>query len=186
MQDNEIIELYFSRSERAILETDSKYGAYCTSVAYNILHDRRDSQEVVNDSYLKTWNTVPPVRPNSLRAYLGRIVRNLALNVYERYTAQKRRGGMQLVLDELAEVIASDECVEKYMQQKALAEALDRFLAALDESTRRIFVRRYWYMSSIKEIAKLHDLSEGAVKMRLKRTREKLKKFLEQEVGSYG
>lgn len=186
MQDDEIIELYFSRSEQAISETSSKYGGYCSSIANNILHDLSDSEEVVNDSYLRVWNTVPPKRPQSLKAYLGRIVRNLALNVLEKHSAQKRgKGSVQAALEELAEVIPSEECVEKYMREKALTELFDHFLGELDETARKIFVRRYWYMSSVKDIARYYRLSEGAVKMRLKRTRDKLKDYLEQENGDY-
>lgn len=182
MQDEEIIELYFARSERAIAETSGKYGGYCNSIALNILHDRSDSEEVVNDSYLKVWNSVPPTRPQSLKAYLGRIVRNLSLNAYEKLTSAKRgKGEVRLVLDELSEVIPSGESVEQYSEQKVLEQLLDSFLGTLEDSTRGIFVRRYWYMSSVKEIARSCKLSESAVKMRLKRTREALKKYLEQE-----
>lgn len=182
MQDSEIIELYLARSEEAVSETGSKYGVYCTSIAYSILNDRSDSEEVVNDAYLRVWNTIPPKRPQSLKAYLGRIVRNLSLNVYEKYSAQKRgKGNVRLVLEELAEVIASDEGVEKHMREKELAEIFDRFLSGLDESERIMFVRRYWYMSSIKDIARDYHISEGAAKMRLKRTRDKLKEFLRKE-----
>ncbi|SFC49668.1 RNA polymerase sigma factor [Ruminococcus albus] len=182
MQDEEIIGLYLARSENAITETSGKYGGYCNSIAMNILHDHSDSEEVVNDSYLKIWNTIPPSRPLSLKAYLGRIVRNLSLNLYEKLNSAKRgKGEVKLVLEELAEVIPSDESAEKYTEQKVLEQLLDSFLGTLDDGTRKIFVRRYWYMSSVKEIAHSYKLSESAVKMRLKRTREALKKYLEQE-----
>ncbi|SDA20179.1 RNA polymerase sigma-70 factor, ECF subfamily [Ruminococcus sp. YE71] len=182
MQDEDIIKLYFARSERAITETSGKYGGYCNSIALNILHDREDSEEVVNDSYLKVWNTVPPTRPQSLKAYLGRIVRNLALNAYEKLNSAKRgRSEVRLVLDELAEVIPSGDSTEQYLERKILEQLLDYFLGTLDDSTRRIFVRRYWYMSSIKEIAHSYKLSESAVKMKLKRTRGKLREYLIRE-----
>lgn len=182
MQDEQIIELYFARSEQAIAETSGKYGGYCNSIALNILHDQSSSEEVVNDSYLKVWNSVPPNRPNSLKAYLGRIVRNLALNLYEKLAAEKRgRGEVRLVLDELAEVIPSGDSAEQYTEQKILEQMLDHFLGTLDEMSRKVFVRRYWYMSSVKEIAGTYRLSESAVKMKLKRTREKLCEYLIKE-----
>lgn len=182
MQDNEIIELYFARSERAIAETKGKYGGYCSSIAMNILHDHSDSEEVVSDSYLKVWDTVPPTRPLSLKAYIGRIVRNLSLNIYEKYAAKKRGScETRIVLDELSEVVPSPDSTEQYLEQKLLEQLIDRFLETLDPDTRRIFVRRYWYMSTVKEIAHDNGMSESAVKMRLKRTREALKEQLIQE-----
>ncbi len=179
MQDEEIIELYFARSERAVAETSRKYGGYCNSIANNILHDRESSEEIVNDGYYKVWDTVPPTRPRSLKAYLGRIVRNLALGLYEKLSAEKRgRGEMQLVLEEFAEVIPSENSPEQYTEQRILEQMLDCFLGTLDEVTRRVFVRRYWYMSSVKEIAHTYRLSESAVKMKLKRTRDRLREYL--------
>lgn len=186
MQDNEIIELYFARSEKAISETEKKYGGYLGSIAYSILRDRSDCEEVVNDCYLKTWNSIPPARPQSLKAYIGRIVRNLSLNAFDKQSAKKRgRGSVQTVLDELSEVIPSDDCAEDRLYEHELSKLLDRFLGGLDEKTRIVFVRRYWYLNGVKDIAKACKLSEGAVKMRLKRTREKLKEFLEQEGFGY-
>ena len=182
MRDEEIIELYFARSEQAIAETRGSYGGYMNRVAMNILRDRGDSEETVNDACLKAWETIPPTRPQSLKAYLGRIVRNLSLTLYDKRRAGRRGGGeVRLALEELAEVIPSPDTPEQYLEQKQLEQLFDRFLSGLDDVSRRIFVRRYWYMSSVKEIARDFRLGESAVKMRLKRTREALKEFLTKE-----
>lgn len=182
MEEKEIIDLYWARSEQAIRETDKKYGKFCHSIAYNILSDHEDSKECVNDTYLHTWNAIPPRRPNKLSAFLGRITRNLALNRYERDTAQKRGGGQTvLALEELAECVPDPNTVERQVEDRALAELFNRFLADLPEESRKIFLRRYWQLCPVREIASFYGISESKVKMSLMRTRGKLKHFLEQE-----
>ena len=182
MEEKEIIDLYWARSETAIRETDKKYGKFCHSIAYNILFDHADSEECVNDTYLHTWNAIPPRRPNKLSAFLGRITRNLALNRYDREKAQKRGGGqLELAVEELADCLPDPNTVERQMEDKELAEALNRFLDGLPGEARKIFLRRYWQLCTVKEIAVLYGISESKVKMSLMRTRGKLRLFLEKE-----
>lgn len=182
MDEKEIIELYWVRSERAIEETARRYGRFCHSIAYNILSNREDSEECVNDTYLHTWNAIPPRRPGKLSAFVGKITRNLALKKYEAYNAAKRGGGqVPLALEELAECIPDPDCVERRMEDWMLTEALGRFLESLSPETRRIFLRRYWKLDTVNEIAREFGISESKVKMSLLRTRGKLRSYLEQE-----
>lgn len=182
MEDGQIIELFWNRSESAIVETAQKYGRYCHTIAFNILHSREDSEECVNDTYLNAWRTMPPHRPNRLSTFLGKITRNLSLKRWEGYNAEKRRAGQTaLALDELSECIPSPGSVERTVDDLALAEVFDCFLAALPQEQRRIFMRRYWYLESIKEIAGVYGFSESKVKMSLLRSREALKHVLEKE-----
>ena len=182
MEDNQIVELYWARSESAITETADKYGRYCYSIAFNILHGREDSEECVNDTYLSAWNSMPDQRPNKLRAFLGRITRNLSLKRWETYDAAKRGAGqVPLVLDELQECIPARESTEQAIDAMALAELINGFLSTTSEEKRKIFMRRYWYLSPVKEIAKDFTLSESKVKMSLLRTRNELKQYLEKE-----
>ena len=179
MEDKRIVDLYWMRAESAISETDKKYGKYCRYIAERILESEEDAREVQNDTYLQVWNTVPPERPNSLRAYLGVICRNLSLNRYEASRAQKRGGEVSLALDELSECIASRE--EQNDVNERLCELLDSFLATLPKRTRRVFLRRYWYASSISEIAKDYGMSENNVTVMLYRTRKALAQLLQKE-----
>jgi RNA polymerase sigma-70 factor (ECF subfamily) len=179
MEDKRIVDLYWMRAESAISETDKKYGKYCRYIAERILESEEDAREVQNDTYLQVWNTVPPERPNSLRAYLGAICRNLSLNRYEASHAQKRGGEVSLALDELSECIADRE--EQDDINERLCELLDSFLATLPKRTRRVFLRRYWYASSISEIAKDYGMSENNVTVMLHRTRKALADILQKE-----
>lgn len=179
MEDKRIVDLYWMRSESAISETDKKYGKYCRYIAERILESEEDAREVQNDTYLQVWNTVPPERPNSLRAYLGAICRNLSLNRYEASHAQKRGGEVSLALDELSECIADRE--EQDDINERLCGLLDSFLATLPKRTRRVFLRRYWYASSISEIAKDYGMSENNVTVLLHRTRKTLAQLLQKE-----
>jgi len=177
-----IVELFFDRSELAISETSKKYGRYCHYIAYNILRNNEDAEECVNDTYLRAWNSIPPKRPNKLQTYLGKITRNLALNMLEKLTAQKRgKGQVPLVLDELAECIPDERSSTDIVEDMYIKELLDRFLDALPAETRKIFVRRYWYMSAVKEIAREYNLTESKVTVTLFRTRKKLKEYLEEK-----
>lgn len=182
MEDNQIVDLYWARSEEAITETDKKYGRYCHYIAYQILSNDGDAEEIVNDTYLKTWNTVPPNRPDPLKAYVGMISNQLALNRYDQKTAEKRGGGkMPLIYHELDECIADVNESEDMAENFALRDALNRFIWSLPKKTRNIFVRRYWYASSMAEIAEEFDMKENAVAMLMFRTRQKLKDFLAKE-----
>lgn len=182
MDDKQIIDLYWSRSETAITETAKKYGRFCHSIAYNILASHEDSEECVNDTYLNAWNAIPPKRPLWLSAFLGKITRNLALKKYEKDTAAKRGGGqVALALEELAECIPVPGSLEKTVEDRILTDKLNAFLAQLAPETRSIFLRRYWQLCSVQEIAETLAVSESKVKMSLMRTRGKLRNFLEQE-----
>ena len=180
MNDNEILDLYFARSESAIAETDAKYGDYLMAIAYRILHSAGDAEEVVNDTYLKTWQTIPPKRPEALKPYVGMISRHLAFDVYEEQHTQKR-GQIPLVLDELAECLPGDDDEWDVVAGIALHDSLNAFLRGLSQKTRNIFIRRYWYTSSLAEIAEEYSMKESAVGMLLLRTRNKLKTHLQKE-----
>ena len=181
MEDSQIIALFLERSEQAIAELDRKHGAAARKAAANILGDRQDAEECVNDALLGVWNSIPPQRPRSLPAYVCRIARNLAINRYRANTAQKRNAGYELVLDELAECIPSGADVETELEARELTEAIDRFLAALSREDRFLFVRRYWFADPVAELAALTGGSPGRVSVRLFRLREKLRKMLTKE-----
>jgi len=182
MEDNQIVNLYWARSETAISETADKYGRYCRCIAYNILHNGEDSEECVNDTYLNAWNAMPDRRPNRLSAFLGKITRNLALKRWEWYNAEKRGfGQVPLALDELQECIPSASSEDQIVDDFVLEEIFNRFLDSLPKEKRKIFMRRYWYLSPVAEIAKDYSISESKVKMSLLRSRKALKQVLEKE-----
>jgi RNA polymerase sigma-70 factor (ECF subfamily) len=182
MEDGQIVDLYWARSENAIAETERKYGRYCYYIAHNILHNHEDCEECVNDTYLNAWNAMPDQRPGNLSTFLGKITRNLSLNRWELYNAKKRGlGQTPSALDELQECIPSSDHVERIVDDIALAEILNRFLATLSKEKRMIFMRRYWYLSPIAEIAADYSMSESKVKMSLFRSRNALKQVLEEE-----
>lgn len=180
MEDVKILELYYQRNEQAIEETDQKYGRYCHYIAYQILTDDLTAEEVVNDTYLRVWNSVPPQYPNPLKPYVGTISRRISLDRVEYQNALKRGGGhLMAVLDELSECVSGDN--EDLDQTIALKEALNSFLRSLPPTLRNIFVRRYWYTSSVAEIAREYAMKESTVSMILLRTRKKLRTHLEKE-----
>lgn len=182
MEDNQIVDLYWARSENAISETERKYGRYCHYIAYNILHSDEDSEECVNDTYLNAWNAMPDKQPSRLAAFLGTITRNLALKRWERYNAEKRGSGqVMLALDELQECVPATNNENQIVDDLVLAEVFNRFLASLPKEKRKIFMRRYWYLSPVAEIAENYSISESKVKMSLLRTRNELKLVLEKE-----
>jgi RNA polymerase sigma-70 factor (ECF subfamily) len=186
MEDEKIIGLFFARSENAISETAQKYGGYCHSIAWRILQNQEDSEECVSDTYLKAWESIPPKRPEKLRTYLGKLTRNLALHIYEKYHAEKRgMGRTALALDELKECIPAFtpafDPVAGIADDMALKEILNQFLSVLPVQTRLIFLRRYWYFDTIAEIAAAFRVSESKVKMSLLRSRGRLKQLLEKE-----
>ena len=182
MDDKQIIDLYWDRSELAIAETDRKYRRYCYRIAFHILADSQDSEECVSDTYLRVWSVIPPKRPVKFPAFLAKITRNLALNRYEKRTADKRGGGeVSVALDELAECIPDPNSVERMVDNRFLSDKLNLFLEELPAQTRKIFLRRYWELCSIHEIAEIYGISESKVKVSLFRTRGKLRAFLERE-----
>lgn len=182
MQDEQIIDLYNQREERAIVETDAKYGPYCMSIAQNILENMQDSEECVNDTWLQTWNSIPPAHPMDLRTYLGKITRNLSINRL-RYRMRAKRGGgqTQLALDELCEVADPDSDIESQMAKQDFARILNAFLWNLSERDCNIFIRRYYFVDSPESIAKRYHISHDAVLKILSRARKKLKASLEEE-----
>ena len=181
MDDNRIIELYWNRDENAIAETRNKYNSYCFAISRHILRDPQDCEETVNDTYLATWNAIPPHHPENLATFIGKICRRLSINRYRENTAEKR-GGTEVTLsfDELDECIG-DDSFTKQMEEKMLAEIIDAFLAGIKESDRKVFVCRYWYFDSIEEISERFGYSQSKTKMVLKRTRDKLKDYLIKE-----
>lgn len=182
MEDKQIIDLYFARSENAISETADKYGNYCYSIAYNILTNREDSEESVSDTYMAAWNSMPPRRPAILATFLGKITRHLSIDRWRSRNAYKRGGGeMVLALEELEECVSGGESPEQILHRKELAVLFNRLLSELPEIERSVFLCRYWYLDSISDIAEYFAYSESKVKSMLHRTRGKLRKALQKE-----
>lgn len=182
VEDKQIIDLYWARAETAISETAKKYGRYCHSIAFNILRSHEDSEECVNDTFFNAWKAMPPQRPNKLSAFLGTITRNLSLDKWEQYNAEKRGlGQVPFALEELHDCIPALENADQIADDLTLTEILNQFLNTLPKDRRKIFIRRYWYMNTIKEIAEGYSTSESKVKMSLLRSRNELKQLLEKE-----
>lgn len=182
MDDAGIIELYWQRDELAIAETDSKYGKYCRYVSDNILRNPSDSEECVNDCYLKVWNAIPSQRPNNLTAFLGKIVRNLSLSRLRARSAAKRGGGQyELCLEELSCLESEAGNAERELELRELSAGISRFLSALPPLERDIFLSRYWYMAPVDEIAKRAGFSYSKTASILYRSRNKLKNYLDRE-----
>ena len=181
MTDAEIINLFFERSEQAIEELAKKHGSAVASVARNILGNSQDTEECVNDTYLGTWNAIPPHKPSPLRTFVCKIARNLATKKYHSNTADKRNSQYDLALDELEEYLSDSDSVEKAYEAQELKEAINSFLATLSYSDRFIFMRRYWYSDPVQDIAKMADSTTNSVTVRLFRIREKLRLYLEKE-----
>ena len=180
MEDQKIIDLYWDRDEDAILHTQRKYGGLCQKLAQNILGNREDAEECVNDAYLKVWESIPPQRPQSLVAFLSRVIRNISLDRYRHNHAEKRSRGADVMFSELEECL-SDDSILDLSAEEGIADAVNRFLKTLDQENRILFVRRYYYMDSSEVLAKTFAINENTVRQRLFRTREKLKLFLEKE-----
>lgn len=181
MEDYQIIELFFKRKETAIEQLSQKYGKLCLKISENILKSHQDAQECVNDTYLAVWNTIPPKRPNPLPAYVCRIVRNISVKKYHENTAIKRNSFYDAALDELEETIPAAATVEEEAAVNELVNAINRSLASISKRNRIIFVRRYWFADSIKDIAEMFQTSEHNISVCLSRTRKMLKKNLEKE-----
>lgn len=178
MDDKNIVELFWARSEDALRETQSKYGKYCTAIAHNVLDSHEDAEECVNDAYLRTWQSIPPANPTSLCAYVSKITRNLAIDRYNRENAQKRNSNGDVPLDELEAVLSSKDSSPD--DEIIMKECINSFLYSLDKQKRIVFVQRYFYMCSLEEIAKNNGIKMINLKVMLYRLREKLKKHLKE------
>ena len=182
MEDQKIIDLFWERDPEAIRYVNSSYGTYCFSIANHILGNQLDAEECVNDTWLRVWESIPPERPNFLRAFLGKITRNLAINRFQRETAQKRGGGeLPLVLEELSCCITGSSDPEASVSAKELGKCVNAFVGSLPLRDRNVFVRRYFFTESVENIAKRYSLQKNNVLVILHRTRRKLKKYLIRE-----
>ena len=182
MEDHQITLLFWQRQEAAIDATRDKYGAYCRSIALAVLGDHEDALECENDTYLAAWNSIPPNKPKSLSAYLGKLTRRIALNRLRDANAAKRGGGQaEISMQELGDVIPSNDDVMQCIAQRELSMQISAFLRKQPDVPRRVFIRRYWYCDSIRDIAKNFGFRESKVKMILLRTRNQLREFLEKE-----
>ena len=183
MDDDKIIELFFERSEQAIKDLDGKYGKVFYSISFKILNNRQDAEECVNDSYLGTWNAIPPAKPKPLLAFVCKIVRNISLKRYEQNTAAKRNSYYDVAMEELEECIASSMTIEDEIAEQELTVLIESFLDTLSEENRVIFLRRYWFFDTYFDIAKQVGLTEKNVSVRLTRLRKELREYLiEREV----
>lgn len=182
MEDKDIIALYWRRDEDAIIKTGEKYGAYLMKIADNILKDLRDSEESVNDTYLRAWNSMPPNRPDVLKLYLGRITRGVAIDIFRRRSSKKRLGSQYAVsLEELGDCVSGADDPQARAEVSALATAIGEYLNGLEPRTRDVFICRYYFMDPLADIAEYCGMTEAAVKSLLHRTRQGLRCHLEQE-----
>lgn len=178
MLDEQIIELFFERSEKAITELDNKYGKVLHNLSYNILNDSLDAEECVNDSYLGVWNIIPPERPNPLLTFVCKIVRNISIKKYHAKTAMKRNSAYDVAMSEVANYILSANNVELEIEAKELAHIIEDFLDTLTVENRVIFMRRYWFSDTYKDIAERVGITEKMVSMRLTRIRKQMREYL--------
>lgn len=178
MEDQAIVQLYFDRDERAISQTQTKYSSYLFCIANNVLNNFCDAEEVVNDCYLSLWNCIPPTRPKSLKYFAGAITRNLSLNRYDYNTAKKRDCAFVDIDSEFNACFSNDD---KFDDEIAFSDLINKFLSKLNKKSLIIFLRRYWYFDSVSEISSKLNVSESNVKVILFRVREKLKKYLVKE-----
>lgn len=182
MEDHEIVALYWARSEQAIVETQRKYGAYLTRIALHILGNHGDAEECVSDTCHGAWNAMPPHRPAVLSTFLGKLTRRIAIDRFRRQTAEKRGGGeLPLALEELGDCVGGGAAIEDELERRELAEALRRFLLTLPETERNVFLSRYWYCEPVRDIARRFGYSESRTASQLRRTRERLRRALEEE-----
>ncbi|MBR6173199.1 MAG: sigma-70 family RNA polymerase sigma factor [Eubacterium sp.] len=179
--DKRIIALYQERNETAIEMTDRQYGSFSRTLSFRILQSHEDAEECVDDSYLKLWNTIPPTVPKSLKAYLGRIVRNMSLTLLRKKKAEKRNEDANVLLSELEDCIPADNNVEQAMEHMLLVQTMEKWLRSEKEENRKLFVLRYWYGEALEELAERFHLSPGKAADRLYRMRGRLKKYLEGE-----
>lgn len=180
MDDNQIINLFFQRDEDAVRAIDEKYGSKLNALVANILQSREDGLECVNDTYMKAWNSIPPARPEYLFAFLAATARNIAIDLIRKNNAGKRQAKVVELTKELEECIG-DGGLQSNLDKEDIGALLSDFLEFIDENKRIIFLRRYWYSDSIKDISKRMQMSESAIKVTLHRTRKELRKYLESE-----
>ncbi len=182
MQDNEIVELFWQRDQSAILQCSAKYGKNLESTSYAIVRSKEDAQECVQDTYFAAWNSMPNDRPDYLGAYLMKIIRNLSINLYRKHHAQKRNTGIPLIYEELSECIPdSGESVFDTMESGNLTRIINKFLEGLEKEKRIVFVRRYFYSDSVKDISDKMNISESKVKSMLMRLRQNLAEVIRRE-----
>ena len=182
MQDEQIIGLYFARDERAIAETEAKYGNYCIGIAHNILQNVQDSEECVNDTWLSAWDSIPPAKPSVLKTYLGKITRNLALDRWRHAHSEKRGSGrISVALDEVHEIISSGYSVSDEYLEREFMRLINHFLHSLPDRERNVFIRRYYFANNIPEIAVRFGITQSNTRKILSRTRQKLKIYLDKE-----
>ena len=180
MEDEKIIGLFFERDESAVKETDSKYGRLCFEISNNILHSLPDAEECVNDTYMKLWNAIPPTHPENLKAYICKIARTISLMRYRHLSAKKRAREFEISLSEMEDVLP-DESISENIADEHIGEAINEFLATLDKDSLNIFVRKYWFFDTVRDIALRYSFSESKVKSSLFHSREKLKKYLSEK-----
>lgn len=182
MDDERIIALYWQRDEKAILETKEKYGNLCYTIAYRILQNYEDAEECENDTYLEAWNNIPPQKPSILSAFLGTITRRKSIDKWRKKKADKRGGGeYEMSIYELENCIPDDKAIDNQLEVEELAKSISTFLRELPETERNVFLRRYWYFDSIKEICERYGFGQSKVKTMLSRTRKKILINLEKE-----
>lgn len=178
IQDEKIIDLFFERSEQAIRELDAKYGKACYKLSYNIVNNKQDAEECVNDSYLGVWNAIPPTRPNPLLSFVLKIVRNLSVKIYRKNTAAKRNSAYAVSMQEIEPYLAARNSTEEVVEARELANEIQGFLDTQTTEDRVIFMRRYWFSDSYKDIAEQVGLTEKNISVRLARIRKKLRDYL--------
>ena len=182
VDDAAIVDLYWARDERAVAESQAKYGGYCLTIAGHILADGEDARECVNDTWLGAWNAMPEDRPKRLGAYLAAITRRVAINRWKAARTQKRGGGQTpLVIEELSECVPGGESAEARLEAEELGRAVAAFVRALPDTERRVFLCRYWYLDGIEDIAGAFGFSQSKVKSMLARTRKRLLAYLRKE-----
>lgn len=182
MEDEKIVELYWSRNESAIGATEKKYGPYLTKIAYNILANREDSEESVNDTYLHAWNSMPPHKPGTLSSYLAKITRRVSIDLFRKRTRDKRQASeYALSLEELGDCVSAGGTPEEALDVQLLAEAINTFLHAQSEEMRNTFIGRYYFLDSVKTVANYCGMSEAKAKSMLYRTRQNLRHYLTEE-----
>ncbi len=182
MEDQQIVDLYWRRDESAVEETDKKYNHYLKKIAYNVLFDIEDSMESVNDTYLKAWHAIPPHKPEVLSTFLGKIARQVSIDLFRKRNSQKRQASeYTLSLSELEECVGTNSTPEQHVELKALADAISTYLRTLSAQSRNIFICRYYYLDSIRDIAAYYSASQSKIKSNLFRSRNGLKAYLEKE-----
>lgn len=182
MNDSQIIELYWNKDPQAVAASEEQYGAYCFTIANGILNDAQDSEECVNDTWLRAWKAIPPTRPTVLKAFLAKITRHLSFDRYKARRSLKRGGGeIMLVLEELAECIADESDVEGQANAHELGQVINRFVAALPEREQNLFIRRYFFSEPAGMIADRYGMNENHVNVTLSRIRKRLRSHLSKE-----